>query len=351
MNPEHRIMRVLAWPIQSPTNPYTPLLYSNLDPSVHAEEFSAGKVLEKYSVWHVHWPEALLNIRNPVLAASKVAGLFAAVDCLQMRGAKLVWTIHNCSSHEKFHPSLEAWFWRQFIPRVDGIISLSSAGLSNALESFPALTRIPRAVIPHGHYRNEYPQASLGARKMLGIPSEAKMLLFAGAVRSYKNVELLVRAFREISTPHAILHVVGSPNSVKLAQSILGEASSDDRVSVLFEFVEPEVLSAYVSAADLVVLPYREILNSGSALLALSLNRSILVPDLGAMGELKADFGDRWVRTFSGELDKAILESALDWAVQNRKSVCPMPEKYEWRSIGRETARFYGTVVSENLSQ
>ena len=95
MNPEHPIMRVLAWPIQSPTNPYTPLLYSNLDPGVQAEEFSAGKVLEKYSVWHVHWPEALLNIRNPVLAASKVAGLFAAVDCLQMRGAKLVWTIHN----------------------------------------------------------------------------------------------------------------------------------------------------------------------------------------------------------------------------------------------------------------
>jgi glycosyltransferase involved in cell wall biosynthesis len=186
---------------------------------------------------------------------------------------------------------------------------------------------------------------------MLGIHSEAKMLLFVGAVRSYKNVEMLVRAFREVTTRDAILHVVGSPNSAKLAQSILGQASSDDRVSVLFEFVEPEVLSAHVSAADLVVLPYREILNSGSALLALSLNRPILVPDLGAMGELKADFGDEWVRTFSGELDKAILERALDWAVRNRSSICQMPEKYEWQSIGRETARFYGTVVSENLSQ
>jgi hypothetical protein len=68
------------------------------------------------------------------------------------------------------------------------------------------------------------------------------------------------------------------------------------------------------------------------------------------MGELKADFGDEWVRTFSGELDKAILERALDWAVRNRSSICRMPEKYEWQSIGRETARFYGTVVSENLS-
>jgi beta-1,4-mannosyltransferase len=165
-------------------------------------------------------------------------------------------------------------------------------------------------------------------------------------VRSYKNVEPLVRAFREITTDAAVLHIVGLPYSMALAESILREASSDDRVSVLFEFLDPEDLSDYVGAADLVVLPYREILNSGSALLALSLNRPVLVPNLGAMGELKADFGDRWVRTFEGEIDKTILESALDWAVHTRPSLCRIPEKYEWQSIGRETARFYRKVSS-----
>jgi glycosyltransferase involved in cell wall biosynthesis len=176
------------------------------------------------------------------------------------------------------------------------------------------------------------------------------MVLFVGAVRAYKNVDTLVRAFRDVTTPNASLYIVGSPNSAKLAESILAEASSDNRVSVLFEFVEPKALSAYLSAADLVVLPYRDILNSGSALLALSLNRPILVPDLGAMGELKGDFGDSWVRTFNGELDPSTLESALDWAVQNRMAVCPMPQKYEWSSIGHETARFYGAVIAENVS-
>jgi beta-1,4-mannosyltransferase len=341
-------MRVLAWPIQSPTNPYTPLLYSNLGSSVRIDEFSPGKVLERYSVWHVHWPEALLNIRNRLHAASKVAGFFTALDCLRSRGAKVVWTIHNCSTHERLYPTLEAWFWRRFIPRIDGIISLSSAGLLNALDCFPALREIPKTVIPHGHYRSEYPSVNGGARKMLGIAPEAKMLLFMGAVRAYKNVEGLVRVFREITADNTLLHVVGSPNTTRLAQSILQEASSDDRVSVLFKFLEPEAMSAYVSATDLVVLPYRGILNSGSALLALSLNRPILVPDLGAMGELKADFGDTWVRTFSGELDKAILENALAWALHPRPTLCQMPEKYEWQSIGRETVRFYERIVAGN---
>jgi beta-1,4-mannosyltransferase len=330
-------------------NPYTPLLYANLGQGVQVEEFSAAKLIERYGVWHVHWPEAFLNIRNPLHAASKVAGFFAALDCLQMRGAKLVWTIHNCSSHEKLYPTLEAWFWRRFIPRVDGVISLSSAGLSSALDSFPALKRVPWTVIPHGHYRSEYPAVNGGARRMLGIAPEAKMLLFIGAVRSYKNVTSLVRVFRQIAADDALLHVVGRPNCTNLAQTILDEASSDNRVRVRFEFLAPEDLSAYVSAADVVVLPYREILNSGSALLALSLNRPILVPDRGAMGELKEDFGDKWVRTFSGELDKTVLEGAMAWALQSRPPVCPIPEKYEWPSIGRETACFYQRVISKSL--
>lgn len=341
-------MRVLAWPVHSPTNPYTPLLYSHLGPDVKVEEFSAGRVIQKYSVWHVHWPESLLNIRNPWHAASKLAGFFAALDCLRARGAKLVWTVHNCGSHERHHPSLEPWFWREFIPWVDGVISLSPMGLTSALNSFPELRKLPAAVIPHGHYRSEYPARTRDARNALGISPDAEVILFVGAIRAYKNVDGLVRAFLQLKKPRSRLYVVGRPNSSTLAERILREALPDDRVHLRFEFLAPEELSAYIGAADVVVLPYREILNSGSALLALSLNRPVLVPARGAMGELKSDFGEEWVQTYSGDLDGAVLEGALDWALRRRPSLCPMPGKYEWQSIGRETARFYHTVSEES---
>ena len=114
-----------------------------------------------------------------------------------------------------------------------------------------------------------------------------------------------------------------------------------------FEFVKTEDVSKFMQAADLVVLPYRAILNSGSALLALSFNRPILVPDLGSMGDLKNDFGSAWVRTFSGDLDATILAHSLEWAMESRPPVCPMPDKYNWRSIREETLRFYERVISE----
>ncbi len=344
------MMRILAWPNQS-TNPYTPLLYTNMGPRVQIDEFSARKMLNSYAVWHVHWPESLLNIPNPVKAACKLAGFFAMMDNLRWRGGKIVWTMHNFKAHEALHPSLERRFWRQFIPRVDGAISLSETGLSMARTKFPALQKVPMAVIPHGHYRDEYPKSPGQAREMLGIPPTARVVLFFGAVRPYKNVDALVRAFREVSTPDALLYIVGRPNTTALTDAILTEASQDSRVRIAFEFVKTEDVAKYMEVADLVVLPYRAILNSGSALLALSFNRPVLVPDLGAMGDLRDDFGDAWVQTFSGDIHARTLEAGLDWAASSRSAECPMPEKYNWQSIRSETVRFYEQVASGNSTK
>jgi beta-1,4-mannosyltransferase len=337
-------MRVLAWPIDTGLNPYTSLLYENLRSVADVDEWP-GNPLRKYLVWHMHWPDALLNIANTSHAMYKVSGMFAAIDFLRWRGTKIIWTMHNFASHEALHPRIEALFWKRFIPRVDGIISLSATGLAIALKRFPQLQRLPSAVTPHGHYRNTYEQTTVDARQTLGIPRQAKVIIFFGAVRAYKNVHVLVRAFRNVTIDGALLYIVGKPNSSELTDIILKEAAMDSRVTVKFEFVSSQGAAMYLSASDLVALPYREVLNSGSALMALSCNRPVLVPNLGAMSELKDDFSDAWVRTFNRPLDGSILENALEWATQARPAICPMPERYDWAHIASETLKFYEQVA------
>jgi beta-1,4-mannosyltransferase len=339
-------MRILAWPIKTPWNPYSELLYSSITREVQLDGWP-GNLLRKYDVWHAHWPDALLGIPNTPHTLFKLSGMFANIDFLRSRGTKLIWTIHNLASHEARHPRLEAWFWRHFIPRVDGAISLSSSGLEMAQQRFPRLRQVPTAVIPHGHYREQYPPPAGDSRAALGIPQQAKVVMFFGAVRAYKNVDLLIRAFRTVQREDAVLYIVGNPNSSDLAKRIERESSLDPRVALKFKFVDALEVSSFLSAADLVVLPYREVLNSGSALLALSCNRPVLVPALGAMGELKSEFSDRWVQTYSSQLDGPTLETALEWALSGaRPALCPMPEKYNWSHIGLETVQFYKRVVS-----
>jgi len=72
-----------------------------------------------------------------------------------------------------------------------------------------------------------------------------------------------------------------------------------------------------------------------------------LVPDRGPMCDLHSDFGDDWVRTFSGELEVAILEQASIWAAQQRAAICPIPAKYSWHHIAADTVGFYNHVANQ----
>ena len=108
------------------------------------------------------------------------------------------------------------------------------------------------------------------------------------------------------------------------------------------EHVPEQDVQRYLRAADLVVLPFTEITNSASALLALSFDRPVLVPARGAMGELQALFGGDWVYIYESELTPALLASALDWAVQRPSDTAPRLEALEWPLIARQTFSVYG---------
>ena len=76
-------------------------------------------------------------------------------------------------------------------------------------------------------------------------------------------------------------------------------------------FVDDAELASEISQAELVVLPYRELHNSGSVLLALSLGRPVLLPANDVTRRLAEQVGERWVLPYEGTLTGDVLESAL----------------------------------------
>ena len=343
-------LRVVAWPAWANRayNPYNARLATSLEQAgVEVAEFRPDRPLAAGTdIWHLHWPDVVADTPPQAVAAAKTAAVLGLQRAARRRGTRVVWTVHNLAGHDRRHPSLHAWFWPRFLAGLDGVIALSRSGLHAARERHPALARTPGFVVPHGDYRQDYPRG-MGreeARERLGIRSAAPLVLFFGRIREYKQVPQLVEAFRALDGD-AHLHVAGLPASTDLAERIGGAADGDPRVSLDLSLLTPEATEVAFAACDVVVLPYRETLNSGTAMLALSYDRPVLLPAHGAGLDLSEAMGPAWVRTFDGEITPDELGATLAWAAgTSRPAEAPM-EPFAWPRIGRATAAAYRAVI------
>ena len=91
------------------------------------------------------------------------------------------------------------------------------------------------------------------------------------------------------------LLLAGKP-APELAAELERIERSGVAVTAELRFIEDSEVASWFSAADVAVLPYRKVLNSGSMMLAASYGLPVILPDEPA---LTADFGSRpWIRFF-----------------------------------------------------
>ncbi|MRR54303.1 MAG: glycosyltransferase [Deltaproteobacteria bacterium] len=347
-------VRVLAWPAfeNKKQNPYNWLLYSNMSrESASVEEFSTKKLLfGTHDVLHIHWPEWQISHKNFFLSLFRFIRLLLILDMARFKKIRIVWTVHNLADHEKYHKKLAAIFRLSLIRRLDGFISLSSVGKDQALRLYPSLGTIQNCIIPHGHYRDVYPNSVdfSEARKFLDIPLNKKVLLYFGLIRPYKNVVELIHAFKKLANHDLVLLIAGKPHSAQLGAEIKDAAHDDSRIRLFLDFVDENQLQTFFNACNLVIFPFQENLNSGSALLALSFNRPILVPDMGSFAELQTMVGKAWVNIYSNRIGPKIIEECLDnITVEDVFKIAPL-NNLSWQNIAKDTAQFFHQVSGVN---
>ncbi len=161
-----------------------------------------------------------------------------------------------------------------------------------------------------------------------------------------RSVPRLIEAFREFDDPAVHLFVCGRLSKrIDVENDVLTAAAGDPRVHLVLRYIEAEEIQIYLTAADLVVLPYAEILNSGSAILGLSFDRPILVPDMGALPELRQSVGKEWVQTYQGDIDARTLKDAVVWVKSCPRAPKAPLHEFEWKPIGEQTLAAYEAVV------
>ena len=285
-----------------------------LDSSYRAALFA------RYDVFHVHWPEILLGGSSPLRKLLRQVLLVLFLLRLSAPKTPIVRTVHNLDRPEglrRHEYGILSW--------IDKLTALRIRLNPHT----PVPSGAPSVIIPHGHYREWY--APYERR-----PAHAGRLAYVGLIRRYKGVERLIQAFRgtvdEPDGPGLSLEVAGSPSTSQLAETVQQLAQGDPRVHTRLHFLSDAELVTVVSSAELVVLPYRLMHNSGGALACLSLDRPVLVPDNQVNRDLAEEVGPGWVHTFTGDLTAEHLTRTLA-AVRGADKTAPDLSHREWSGV------------------
>ena len=330
-------IRVLSCPGASSDwiNQTVTMLIESLPAHVEVRTFTWKRaLLSRYDVLHVHWPEYLMRSRTGGKARVKRALFALLMARTVLLRTPTVWTVHNVRPHEP-GPPIERFLFDRWSRTVTRRVFMYEAALPS-----PACAR--DVCIPRGDYEPVF--GSLRERSR-SVPVPVGRLLLFGLLRPYKGIEQLVDAVREAGDDGMELLVIGGAMRADKAYARQLQLAGDAKnVTVKIEVLSDEQLADVILGSTLVVLPYRDMYNSGAALLSLTLRRPILVPDSPTMRELQQEVGERWVFLYQGELTTDDLREALRRAAVPRAGG-PDLSRRDWARVGQAYAALYDSIA------
>jgi glycosyltransferase involved in cell wall biosynthesis len=201
------------------------------------------------------------------------------------RRARVVFICHNVVEHE---PSrLRLALTRAVLSGGDRFIVHSEEDRRN-LERLVPGAAVTRALLPSfGTVAGQAPPRAV-ARERLGLPGDARVLLFFGFVRPYKGLRHLVEAMpRIVEATGARLVIAGEFWHDR--QDYLDRIEAlglREHVTVLDRYLPNEEVAELFAAADLVVQPYETATQSAVTQIAFDLGRPVLVTSVGGLPEI-----------------------------------------------------------------
>jgi len=237
---------------------------------------------------HLHWPSFGYSAKGGGIRLTLFfVRYLLLLLTVRLKGGKLVWTAHNLLPHKcSGIPSLDIVV-RRFVIALSSLVMVHGPEAARILTArFPAV--LPKIIlIPHGHWIGYYPMTTTRAqaRDKLGIAHSKFVYLFIGLCAPYKNLDGLIEAFRSVEG-EGVLLVAGKFQDPDYEHRILGLAEKDSRIRIHSGFIPGDEMQTYLLACDVVVVPYREILTSGTAMLAMSFGRPVVSVKIGFLRDV-----------------------------------------------------------------
>jgi glycosyltransferase involved in cell wall biosynthesis len=236
----------------------------------------------QYDLFITHWVHP---VHFPVFKF-----LFAAIKLTTK--TKICLIVHNCLPHERF--SGDKALSRNLFNMVHRVIMHGNPETDLATRIGVDSQRLITAFHPLYNQFSPPDESRESIRHHLGLGS--KVLLFFGFIRPYKGLDLLLKAFCELSPKYddVSLLIVGEQfgcgaEHISEKDKFLNGRSPDDsirsRIVWVDRYVANEEVGRYFTVADVLVAPYLSVTQSGPIQIAYAFDKPVIASDLPAFRE------------------------------------------------------------------
>jgi glycosyltransferase involved in cell wall biosynthesis len=278
----------------------------------------------------------------------------------RLMGHKVILTVHNVNSKKR--DNTDTWINRATLKAVYKIshrlIVHTNQSKADLMFDF-SVHEAKIAIIRHG-MNNKVSvkgQTSKQSRAKLGINDSDKIILFFGNIDYYKGTDLLLESigFLEDSLIEEIRVVLaGNAKSRdfynQIEEKIINQGIQE-KVIKHNHYIADEDVETYFMAADCIVLPYRDIYQSGVIFMAYAFGLPVIVPDIanfkndieqGKTGFLVS--GNEPIeiaKTLTEYFNSPVYQNLTDSRDYIKKWAS---DRYSWASIGKETRNLYKSL-------
>jgi glycosyltransferase involved in cell wall biosynthesis len=297
-------------------------------------------------IFHILWTNKFVFFDRTLLLAY-----------YRLLGKRIVLTAHNVNAGKR--DSNDSWLNRFSLKceySLSDHIFVHTEKMKNELSAEFDISPAKVSVIPFG-INNTTPNTNLSteeAKRRLGLVNEDKAILFFGNIAPYKGLEYLVSAFGDLLQTDSSyrLIIVGKPKGDENYWSRILRAISRngiaDRVIERIEYIPDEETELYFKAADVLVLPYTHVFQSGVLFLGYSYGLPAIAADVGSLGETGLIFKAQDSLAIARALEQYFASELFRQLESGRSKIKAYAnERYSWSKVATITIAIYSALLGK----
>ncbi len=320
--------------------------------------------------------EAIRKIKPEIAHLQHSFGIFGAdqraisiLEALRKLGSKVIVTFHTVHSRETVDFKVAGYDiedYNRIISSYAHHIIVHTNSMKQVLArqgvNKDKISMIRIGAFKFGHVSRK------DARRKLEIPENAKVMLAPGFIHRTKGTDIAIKVCKELAkiTKDVELIIAGwihpkeiDERNIKYAYNCLKMISKyglNDKVIATKRNLSREELSTYLSASDLILLPYTQFNWSASGILKLAIGakKPFIVTRIPKFEEVSEEISDEITAPPNDVKRMAKIAYRLLYDQEFREKIVSRIEEYakkvSWTNIAKQHIEIYSEIIEEKAN-